>query len=136
MNKTPDPVIEMGVEYLKLALVVSLTLSTIAVGGAYALKALKPCSVCRHRYALCRQFEDTTGHRRCGMSLLISGDLRLATDLHPPVRYAWLHRCEIEASRWLMALELHTAWQCNIFVSCKADGIWPAIKASCCWLVR
>ena len=42
MNKTPDPVIEMGVEYLKLALVVSLTLSTIAVGGAYALKILKP----------------------------------------------------------------------------------------------
>jgi hypothetical protein len=42
MNKTPDPVLEMGVEYLKLALIVSLTLSTIAVGGAYALKILTP----------------------------------------------------------------------------------------------
>ena len=42
MNKTPDPVIEMGVEYLKLALAVSLTLSTIAVSGAYALKILNP----------------------------------------------------------------------------------------------
>ncbi len=38
MNKTPDPVTEMGADYLKLALIVSLTLSTIAVGGAYALK--------------------------------------------------------------------------------------------------
>jgi hypothetical protein len=123
----------MGVEYLK---------PSALVGGSeaehhrrrcrYALKILKPCSVCRHRYALCRQFEDTTGHWRCGMSLLLSGDLRLAqTYTLPDDADAVAYIAAVEAADG-QALETATRMAINSFVKgCKADGIWPAIKASC-----
>jgi hypothetical protein len=66
------------------------------------------------------------------MSLLISGDLRLAKgwDL-PDDADAVAYIAAVEAADG-QALEAATRMAINSFVKgCKADGIWPAIKASC-----
>jgi hypothetical protein len=66
------------------------------------------------------------------MSLLISGDLRLAqTYTRPDDADAVAYIAAVEAADG-QALETATRMAINSFVkSCKADGIWPAIKASC-----
>jgi hypothetical protein len=72
------------------------------------------------------------------MSLLISGDLRLAKGWDLPddadaVAYiAAVEAADEIASPGIGALEPATRMAINSFVKgCKADGIWPAIKASC-----
>jgi hypothetical protein len=66
------------------------------------------------------------------MSLLISGDLRLAqTYTLPDDADAVAYIAAVEAAD-SQALEPATRMAINSFVKgCKADGIWPAIKASC-----
>jgi hypothetical protein len=66
------------------------------------------------------------------MSLLISGDLRLAnTYTLPDDADAVAYIAAVEAADG-QALETATRMAINSFVKgCKADGIWPAIKASC-----
>ena len=66
------------------------------------------------------------------MSLLISGDLRLAqTYTRPDDADAVAYIAAVEAADG-QALETATRMAINSFVKgCKADGIWPAIKASC-----
>ena len=66
------------------------------------------------------------------MSLLISGDLRLAnTYTLPDDADAMAYIAAVEAADG-QALETATRMAINSFVKgCKADGIWPAIKASC-----
>jgi hypothetical protein len=62
------------------------------------------------------------------MSLLISGDLRLAAVFDPEITS---YIAAVEAADG-QALELATkAAYINFILGCKADGIWPAIKASC-----
>jgi hypothetical protein len=65
------------------------------------------------------------------MSLLISGDLRLAqTHTRPDDADAVAYIAAVEAADG-QALETATRMAINSFVKgCKADGIWPAIKAS------
>ena len=66
------------------------------------------------------------------MSLLISGDLRLAqTYTLPDDADAVAYIAAVEAADG-QALETATRMAINSFVKgCKGDGIWPAIKASC-----
>jgi hypothetical protein len=66
------------------------------------------------------------------MSLLISGDLRLAqTYTRPDDADAVAYIAAVEAADG-QALETATRMAINSFVKgCKADGIWTAIKASC-----
>jgi hypothetical protein len=66
------------------------------------------------------------------MSLLISGDLRLAqTYTLPDDADAVAYIAAVEAADG-QALETATRMAINSFVKgCKNDGIWPAIKASC-----
>jgi hypothetical protein len=66
------------------------------------------------------------------MSLLISGDLRLAKGYSlPDDADAVAYIAAVEAADG-QALETATRMAINSFVKgCKNDGIWPAIKASC-----
>lgn len=66
------------------------------------------------------------------MSLLISGDLRLAKGYtRPDDADAVAYIAAVETADG-QALETATRMAINSFVKgCKADGIWPAIKASC-----
>ena len=66
------------------------------------------------------------------MSLLISGDLKLAKGYSlPDDADAVAYIAAVEAADG-QALETATRMAINSFVKgCKADGIWPAIKASC-----
>ena len=66
------------------------------------------------------------------MSLLISGDLRLAqTYTRPDDADAVAYIAAVEAADG-QVLETATSMAINSFVKgCKNDGIWPAIKASC-----
>jgi hypothetical protein len=66
------------------------------------------------------------------MSLLISGDLRLAKGYTlPDDADAVAYIAAVEAADG-QALEAATRMAINSFVKgCKADGIWTAIKASC-----
>jgi hypothetical protein len=70
------------------------------------------------------------------MSLLISGDLRLAqTYTRPDDADAVAYIAAVEAADG-QALETATRMAINSFVKgCKNDGIWPAIKASCILVV-
>ena len=65
------------------------------------------------------------------MSLLISGDLRLRRTWQPMDPDAAAYIDAVEAAD-TQALEERTKIAIDNFVlGCKADGIWPAIKASC-----
>jgi hypothetical protein len=70
------------------------------------------------------------------MSLLISGDLRLAqTYTRPDDADAVAYIAAVEAADG-QALETATRMAINSFVKgCKADGIWPRSRRAASWLV-